>query len=299
MHHLTLLIFDPMEASDIDTTLDVSLKRPREDDKYQELQHPDCMFAALLYWHTVSVVDSLCLQVFVQNFQGHYRCILCKNHNFQPISEAIQHKYRHYHIQNVRKWEHGPTQLSSPLKSAKDDSRLGSLPPNEQIEAISDIMLYEEPLPSYRDHAPLGDIAHVPTRSLGAAVEHPGPGNHFYYPSDLRTIHGPALEDDDKNQLYDNWGRGLEGTTGEDPDGDLYDSDMDIPGSSSHLDGFLPPQPEYNQATTQCVDAWSVVGDDPLSGEDSDAYRHEHEGELSSLLMNRAHFKTNLVHCSL
>ncbi|KAL7285971.1 hypothetical protein ACG7TL_001086 [Trametes sanguinea] len=163
-------VSDPMDGWEIEEPrYDSARKRMRSD--AEELQHP---------------------HLFLQNAAGHYKCMLCADQRYEPLSKAIQHEFTSKHTKRVREYDR-PDQFSSPFHSALDE-----FPDNMNIgydDSTANI-----PVPFHSDE-------HLEARpDPDDLVPDANPSALNPSPYDASTIHGPALPEDAPEQLYDNWG---------------------------------------------------------------------------------------------
>ncbi|KAI0633450.1 hypothetical protein C8Q77DRAFT_1157660 [Trametes polyzona] len=197
-------------------------------------------------------------QFFLRNTAGHYRCVLCQDHHYEPFSKAYRHEFTDKHTRNIRTLDRPPPEFSSPLQRPGDDPHA-----DDTIEQDTALAVDTEgnpyvqqpyrqgrsPFPS-RSGSLQDDDNALRTPPLWHVHESPMP--QF----DSSTIHGPPLEGDDPGQLYDNWGGELAvsrsmaglpdgaGITGNDFD------DIGVPLTTEYSadiedwDGFEGPVPE-------------------------------------------------------
>lgn len=116
--------------------------------------------------------------VFIENRQGLYRCMVCPDCQYEPLSRAITHESSVMHTNHARDFDR-PAPMSSP-------------PPMEAPLPEDNIMseaMYDNEQTSAETHCNSGQKLAVSDSSEYA----------------VGTIHGPAILGDSVDQLYDDW----------------------------------------------------------------------------------------------
>ncbi|KAF7364704.1 hypothetical protein MVEN_00340200 [Mycena venus] len=117
-------------------------------------------------------------QLFTQNRNKSWKCLICPNSQYTILSQAIIHEDRRSHVGRVRNLDREPAPMSSPLRTAQ--------------AADSDSESTSRHSSPIRD--PVGD-------SFGLFGGIPS----AFLPRHLPSVHGPALASDDPNQIYDDF----------------------------------------------------------------------------------------------
>ncbi|KAI0669224.1 hypothetical protein C8Q78DRAFT_1042302 [Trametes maxima] len=171
---------------------------------------------------------------FLQNHRtGYYKCLLCDEHQYEPLSRAIQHEDSARHTRKVRMHDR-PDEFSSPFHTSTEvediedinDDTTGSYEDLREVHSFSSWRSSGEgpPQASTEDLGVHSDFAALPPPEDlvqdGVSVFH----SPVY---DSYTVHGPALVDDSPDQLYDNWGGELAIAESVSDDSDLLADDLD------------------------------------------------------------------------
>lgn len=158
--------------------------------------------------------------------------MLCKEHRYEPLSKAIEHEYSAKHTQRVREHDR-PTQLSSPLAAPMEPDAGDTLDVEETMlnasrSPLGSALYGDVEAEGFREVTPLSDI--VP------AYE----SNQLSSIYDVHTVHGPALPEDNPEQLYDNWGSEVAQVGEEENDRDDSDlsDDTDSESEDAVWDGY-------------------------------------------------------------
>lgn len=208
-----------------------------------ELQQPRCELVQLNH-HLTPLLRVIC-EVFTKTSRNLWRCEICPKAGVKEftLSKAIRHEETAEHTYQIRA-RNNPHSPSTPLRFYTSRHQAATVETDDEDDGPS------SPTPQARGTAGKAAQSGLPHRRRSAkdssalfasATEaYPEPDaaqlSEFFYSevSGLNTLHGPAVEGDDEDQIYDNWGGELRYSMPTNPDLDefgeeLPDNPEDIP----------------------------------------------------------------------
>ncbi len=191
--------------------------------------------------------------VFIRNHENKYRCFICDNRPYEPLSKAIRHEGSKLHTDKVRRIDrNGP--LSSPPPVVDE---LPEVQDEQYMLRTGHGIGWSRAQDSRTgvDGTPRDDRTSATQKSLHVA-------QHAEY--GYGTTHGPALPGDSADQLYDDWGGDLAYIDEEAMPEVSYDSEEgmhtfnDDLNPSEHDPSIQQDEEEY-VGQSELVDEWEKV----------------------------------------
>ncbi|KAJ2990713.1 hypothetical protein NUW54_g8391 [Trametes sanguinea] len=214
--------------------------------------------------------DVLLNTVFLQDRRGYYKCLVCPEHQYEPLSKAASHEYASRHTRRLREHDR-PDQFASTGSTG-----------SPQTEAVK--LFVAAGIPNQADQSleheegaldPLATSSYDRDEGMPPDDIVPEVQSHPLNLYDPHTVHGPALLEDDPAQLYDNWGGVAAVTVEIESDVSETEGSSDNSGDDSGEEAIWEKRPPRTSQSTRLSNSgnWNqkrafshedVTGDDDL-----------------------------------
>ncbi|KAI0629204.1 hypothetical protein C8Q77DRAFT_1161385 [Trametes polyzona] len=224
-------------------------------------------------------------QFFLKNPKGAgYRCILCTDwEGYKPLSKAIEHEFTDKHTRRIRALDRpaDPGPPSSPSHPVDDlDVPDVNVDAEQELEGMV-LALDHKGNPQMHSVDDLGDSPRTATRAEMLVdydnVKPSADDTNVYeatYMYNRDTTHRPALEGDNPEQLYDNWGGALATLAALDESAELDTQLVDEEDENEETATFQRPGLSEDATPVEETGlSWKdalggrIPGEDPLDGD--------------------------------
>ncbi|KAJ2978625.1 hypothetical protein NUW54_g11259 [Trametes sanguinea] len=136
--------------------------------------------------------------------RGYYKCLVCPEHQYEPLSKAASHEYASRHTRRIREHDR-PDRFATMGGTGSPQTEPQAVDPLVASSQARHDGPFESSQYILEQHAPdptsSSDDEAIPPDDIV-----PEQQPHLSSLYDSHTVHGPALLEDDPEQLYDNWG---------------------------------------------------------------------------------------------